>query len=72
MWAQSSVLFRNQPGSNLVSLMDRYRGRKGRSNEKNMEESHLSKLGEEITVTIDDIPGAKLVKNTADRVSRPL
>ena len=51
---------------------DRYGGRESRSSEKNMEESHLPKLGEEFGVTVDDIPGAKLVKNTAKRLSRSL
>ena len=39
---------------------DRYSGRKSRSRDKNMEESDLSRPREEIRVTEDDIPGAKL------------
>ena len=38
---------------------DCYRGHKSRSREKNIEETNVSKLGSEIRVTEDGIPGAK-------------
>ena len=43
---------------------DRCSGRK-------KEESSLSQLEEEIGLTEDDMPGAKLVKNTVEQLSRP-
>ena len=45
---------------------DCYRGRKSRSQEKNMEETIVSKLGGEIRATENDIPDAKLVENVED------
>ena len=45
---------------------DCYRGRKSRSQEENVEETSVSKLGGEIRATENDIPDGKLVENVED------